>query len=167
MALNTYLGIDVGSVTTKLALVDENGKIVKATAEKGEEVLNKALDTDENSRFLGEIALVPYDSPISNRSFLGEIALVPYDSPISNSKITFFNTLFDENASCHFAFGEAYPSSVLGGDDMTEEELFAAGLNANAGVHVDFMVGTEDLSITGKTRDGKEVTIFENGNFVF
>ncbi|MBQ3560859.1 MAG: aminopeptidase, partial [Oscillospiraceae bacterium] len=63
--------------------------------------------------------------------------------------------------------GEAYPSSIEGGDDMTEEELFERGINATAGVHVDFMVGTADLSITGKTRDGKEVVIFENGNFVF
>ena len=138
-----------GNIVDKIRFEFENGKIVKATAEKGEEVLNKALDTDENSRFLGEIALVPYDSPISN------------------SGITFFNTLFDENASCHFAFGEAYPSSVRGGDEMTEEELFEAGINASAGVHVDFMVGTADLSITGKTRKGEEVVIFENGNFVF
>ena len=100
-------------------------------------------------------------------AYLGEVALVPYDSPIRNSELTFFNTLFDENASCHFAFGEAYPSSIEGGDDMTEEELFERGINATAGVHVDFMVGTADLSITGKTRDGKEVVIFENGNFVF
>ena len=138
-----------GNVVEGIRFEFENGKIVKATATKGEDVLLKALDTDENSRYLGEIALVPYDSPISN------------------SGIIFYNTLFDENASCHFAFGEAYPASVKGGDDMTEEELFEHGLNATAGVHVDFMVGTSDLSITGKTRDGKEVVIFENGNFVF
>lgn len=138
-----------GNVVEGMRFEFENGKIVKATAEKGGDVLNKSLDTDENSRYLGEIALVPYDSPISN------------------SGITFFNTLFDENASCHFAFGEAYPASLKGGDDMTEEELIAGGINATAGVHVDFMVGTADLSITGKTRKGEEVTIFENGNFVF
>ncbi len=138
-----------GNIVEGIRFEFENGKIVKATAEKGEEVLNKALDTDENSRYLGEIALVPYDSPISN------------------SKITFYNTLFDENASCHFAFGEAYPSSIEGGDDMTEEELFARGINASAGVHVDFMVGTEDLSIIGTKKNGEKVTVFENGNFVF
>ena len=138
-----------GNVVEGIRFEFEHGKIVKASATKGEDVLLKALDTDENSRYLGEIALVPYDSPISN------------------SGIIFYNTLFDENASCHFAFGEAYPSSIKGGDDMTEEELFERGINATAGVHVDFMVGTSDLSITGTTRKGEEVTIFENGNFVF
>lgn len=138
-----------GNIVDGIRFEFKNGKIVKATAEKGEDVLNKALETDENSRYLGEIALVPYDSPISN------------------SKITFFNTLFDENASCHFAFGEAYPSSIAGGEDMSEEELFEHGINASAGVHVDFMVGTKDLSIIGTTENGEEITVFENGNFVF
>ncbi len=138
-----------GNVIENIRFEFKDGKIVDAKATAGEDVLVSTLDTDENSRYLGEIALVPYESPISK------------------SGITFFNTLFDENASCHFAFGEAYPASVKGGDDITEEELIAAGINAKAENHVDFMVGTPDLSITGKTRDGKEVVIFENGNFVF
>ncbi len=138
-----------GNVVEDIRFVFRDGKIVEASAKTGEDVLVSTLDTDENSRYLGEIALVPYESPISK------------------SGITFFNTLFDENASCHFAFGEAYPASIKGGDDMSEEELISRGINAKAENHVDFMVGTADLSITGKTRDGKDVVIFENGNFAF
>ncbi len=138
-----------GNVIEGIRFEFKDGKIVDAKAASGEDVLVSTLDTDENSRYLGEIALVPYKSPISE------------------SGITFFNTLFDENASCHFAFGEAYPESIKGGTEMTEEELISRGINAKAENHVDFMVGTPDLSITGKTRKGEEVVIFENGNFVF
>ena len=98
-------------------------------------------------------------------SYFGEVALVPYDSPISNQKILFYNTLFDENAACHLAFGEAYPECVKGGEAMSKEELKAAGLN-DSNTHVDFMVGSKDLSIVGTTHDGKEIKVFENGNFV-
>ena len=96
-------------------------------------------------------------------SYFGEIALVPYDSPISNQKILFYNTLFDENAACHIAFGEAYPC-LQGGQKMTKEELKAHGLNDSI-THVDFMIGTPDLSIVGTTHDGREVPVFVNGNF--
>ena len=91
---------------------------------------------------------------------------MPYDSPIRNKGILFFNTLFDENASCHLAFGEAYPGCVKGGEDMSEEEKKAAGLNRSM-THVDFMVGTQDLSITGTTHDGREIPVFVDGNFAF
>ena len=91
------------------------------------------------------------------------MALVPYDSPISNQKILFYNTLFDENAACHLAFGEAYPC-IEGGKEMTKEQLKEKGLNDSI-THVDFMIGTADLSIVGTTRDGREVKVFENGNF--
>lgn len=138
-----------GNVVEDIRFEFKDGKIISAKASKGEDVLIKTLDEDENNRYLGEIALVPYASPISE------------------SKITFFNTLFDENASCHFAFGEAYASSVKNGENMTEEELLDAGINAKAIDHVDFMVGTPDLSIEGITRSGEKVTVFENGNFVF
>ena len=84
-----------------------------------------------------------------------------------NSGVLFYNTLFDENASCHFAFGEAYASCIKGGTDMTVEELAAAGINAESSTHVDFMVGTCDLSIVGTTHDGRQVKIFEKGNFAF
>ena len=96
----------------------------------------------------------------------GEAALVPYDSPIRNQEILFYDTLFDENAACHLAFGDAYPECVRGGEDMTAEELAAAGLN-HSDTHVDFMIGTRDLSIVGTRADGEEIAVFENGNFTF
>ncbi len=136
-----------GNIVDGFKLELKDGKIVKATAEKGQEFLENELSVDEGA------------------SFLGEVALVPYDSPISNSGILFYNTLFDENASCHFAFGTAYPC-VKGGQEMSPDELKAAGLNQSI-THVDFMVGTSDFSITGTTKDGKEIPVFINGNFAF
>ncbi len=126
----------------------ENGKIVEAHAEKGEELLISILDTDEGARYLGECALVPYDSPIRN------------------SGILFYNTLFDENAACHFAFGEGFSGCIKDHENYTLEEMRNMGLN-NSLVHVDFMIGTEDLSITATTFDGKEVPIFKDGNWAF
>ena len=123
----------------------KDGKIIRAFAEKGEEVLQKAIAVDEGA------------------SYLGEVALVPYDSPISNSGILFYNTLFDENAACHFAFGEAYPC-IKGAEGMTAEELARRGANESM-THVDFMVGTADLSITGTTKDSREIPVFVDGNF--
>ena len=98
--------------------------------------------------------------------YLGEIALVPYDSPISNSNIIFFNTLFDENAACHLAFGRANSSCVKNSENLTEEQLEELGVN-NSIIHVDFMIGTDDLEITGLTSDNKEIQIFSKGNWVF
>ncbi len=135
-----------GNIIEDFHFVIQDGKIAEAHAEKGEDILKAAISEDEGaSRF-------------------GEVALVPYDSPISNQKILYYNTLFDENASCHLAFGEAYPECIRGGETMTKEELKARGLNDSV-THVDFMVGTADLSITGMTHDGKEVPIFRDGNF--
>ena len=114
-------------------------------AKKGKDTLAKMLESDEGSKYLGEIALVPFDSPISN------------------SNILFFNTLFDENASCHFALGKAYPTCVVGGADLEESELNKRGINDSL-IHEDFMVGTSDLKITGY-KDDKEFPIFENGNW--
>lgn len=127
----------------------ENGRIVAAHASEGEEVLRAAIDTDEGAHYLGEAALVPFDSPIRESGLL------------------FYNTLFDENASCHFAFGEAYPTCIEGGTELSEQELLARGVNAVSSTHVDFMVGTRDLRIVGTTRDGAEVEIFRDGNFTF
>ena len=124
-----------------------DGKIVDLHADKGEDILRDAISVDEGA------------------SYFGEVALVPYDSPISNSGILFLNTLFDENASCHFAFGEAYPN-IYGSEDMAEEELKERGVNFSM-THVDFMVGSRDLEITGTTQDGEEVPVFLNGNFAF
>lgn len=125
----------------------EKGKVVDHGAAKNVEALDELLNTDEGSRHLGEVALISYDSPISNLDIL------------------FFNTLFDENASCHLALGRCYPENVVGGIEMNEDELKAAGGNTSMN-HVDFMFGTEDMTVTGVTFDGKEIKVFENGNFV-
>ena len=137
-----------GNVIRDIRFVVKAGKIVEASASANEELLRKSIAVDEGaSRF-------------------GEVALVPYDSPISNSKTLFYNTLFDENAACHLAFGEAYPTTVEGALEMSEEERLSAGLNKSI-THVDFMVGTADLSIDGYTADGRCVPVFRDGNFVF
>ena len=100
--------------------------------------------------------------PGSNQ--LGEISFVPYDSPIQNLGILFYNTLFDENASCHFALGAAYPTCVKDGQNMDEAALKNTGLNVSD-THVDFMVGASDLNITGVKADGSKIPIFINGNW--
>ena len=136
-----------GNIVEGIVFTFKDGRIEDIHADSGEELLRAAVEADEGAHYLGEVALVPYDSPISN------------------SKILFYETLFDENASCHFAFGQAYSGCIKGGDFMKTEELIKAGINAESCTHIDFMVGTSDLSITGKTRDGREVKIFEKGNF--
>ena len=138
--------VDSGNIIDGFYMILKDGVITEVHAKVGEEFLKKAITLDEGaSRF-------------------GEVALVPYDSPISNSGVLFYNTLFDENASCHFAFGDSY-ACIKDGDKMTKEELKAHGLNDSM-THVDFMVGSKDLSIVGTTHDGKEIKVFENGNFV-
>jgi len=134
-----------GNIIAGFRMTVENGRITSVSAKQGQAVLEAAISVDEGA------------------SYFGEVALVPYDSPISNQKLLFYNTLFDENAACHIAFGEAYPC-IDGGRDMDKEQLKAHGLNDSV-THVDFMVGTADLSIVGTTRDGREVPIFINGNF--
>lgn len=137
-----------GNLVTGIRLTLRKGRIVEAHADSGEDVLQKALDTDEGARYLGEVALVPSDSPIAQSGLL------------------YCNTLFDENAACHFAFGEAYPGCVRGGEGMDEGELLTQGINADSCTHVDFMIGTDDLCITGTTQEGCMVPVFENGRFV-
>ena len=95
---------------------------------------------------------------------LGELALVPHNSPISNSGVLFYNTLFDENAACHIAMGRGFDESLEGFENMSREEIKEAGINDSM-IHVDFMIGCQDLDITGHTRDGQEVAIFRNGNW--
>ena len=136
-----------GNVIEQFRFTLKDGKIVDVQARVGEEILKNAVTVDEGA------------------SYFGEVALVPYDSPISNSGVLFFNTLFDENASCHFAFGEAYPC-LEGANEMSEEELKARGVNFSM-THVDFMIGTADLSIVGTTHDGREIPVFVDGNFAF
>ena len=99
-------------------------------------------------------------------SRLGEVALVPYDSPISQSGLLFYNTLFDENAACHLALGKAYPTCLRGGETMQSVELLQHGVNDSL-LHEDFMVGSRELDITGTRRaDGRDVPVFRHGNFV-
>ncbi len=125
----------------------ENGKVVDFGAKQEEETLRSLLDFDEGSRHLGEVALVPYDSPISK------------------SNILFFSTLFDENAACHLALGRPYPENVKNGVNMSDEELKAAGAN-NSHQHEDFMFGTKEMNVDGIQFDGTIIPIFRNGNFV-
>lgn len=134
-----------GVIIDEFNFTFENGKVIDFDAKKGKDTLAKMLESDEGSKYLGEIALVPYDSPISNANIL------------------FFNTLFDENASCHFALGKAYPTCVVGGADLEENELKNRGINDSL-IHEDFMVGTSDLKITGYKND-EAFPIFENGNW--
>ena len=136
-----------GVIIKNFSITFEKGYIVDYKAEEGYETLKQIIETDEGSHRLGEIALIGYDSPIQNLKSL------------------FYETLFDENASCHFAIGRAFPTCLKGGENMTKEELSAAGLNDSL-QHVDFMVGTSDLDITATTEDGKEIAIFRNGNWV-
>lgn len=135
-----------GTLIDKFSLTFKDGRIADCKAEQGQEVLKKLVETDEGSHYLGEVALVPFDSPISN------------------SNILFYNTLFDENASCHLAIGKAYPICIENGANMTSEQLAQAGVNDSM-VHVDFMLGTTDLEITGTTATGENVLVFKNGNF--
>lgn len=135
-----------GNLIDDFTLTFKDGKVVDFSAGQGYDILKGLLETDEGSLYLGEVALVPYDSPISN---LG---------------ITFYNTLFDENASCHLALGAAYPTCLEGGTSMDREELDAAGVNDST-MHEDFMVGSKDLDIIGTTKDGEEVQIFKDGNW--
>lgn len=125
----------------------KDGIVVDYGAGENVEMLTEILEQDPESKMLGEVALVPYDSPISNLNLL------------------FYNTLFDENAACHFALGEAYPICIEGGEDMSVDELKAKGANVSM-THVDFMVGTSDLEIIGVTTDGESIQIFKDGNFV-
>lgn len=125
----------------------KDGKVVNYDAKKNKDVLDNLINFDEGS------------------SYLGEIALISYDSPISNSGILFYNTLFDENASCHMALGRAYTINMVNGTTYSMEALKERGYN-NSMAHSDFMFGSKDLSVIGITKDGKKVTIFKDGNFV-
>ena len=125
----------------------EDGKVVDFGAKEGYEVLKSILDGETQAKYLGEVALVPYDSPISN------------------THLVFGTTLFDENASCHLALGNAYPDCIKDGDKMKREDLVKNGLNQADTTHVDFMIGTSDLKIEAITNKGK-ILIFNEGNFV-
>lgn len=137
-----------GNLIEDFYLTFKSGRVVDYKAKKGQEVLKHLIESDEGSHYLGEVALVPYDSPISRL------------------KVLFYNTLFDENASCHLAVGKAYPANIKDGSKLSKEELKKLGVNDSL-EHEDFMVGTSDLEITGTTIDGEEIPVFRNGNFAF
>jgi len=125
----------------------EKGKAVEAHAKEGEETLKNMIKICENSEYLGEVALVPYDSPISNTNQI------------------FLETLFDENASCHIALGDSFPECIENGSTMDKKRLLEEYHLNDCKSHVDFMVGTKDMNIIGITKDNKEVEILKNGNF--
>ena len=135
-----------GNTINNFSLTFKDGKIVDFTAEEGYDMLSKLIGTDEGS------------------AYIGEVALVPVDSPISNSNITFYNTLFDENASCHLAFGNAYPICLQGGTEMDDAELEKNGANISL-THEDFMIGSSDLDIIAEDSNGLKTQIFRNGNW--
>ena len=137
-----------GNLIDKFKIEFKDGKIVDFDCEVGKDVLNEIINIDEGSHYLGEIALVPYDSAISNM------------------KTLFYNTLYDENAACHLAIGKGFGECIKDGLKLSKEQLLEKGINDSL-THVDFMIGTSDLNITGTTKDGKEVLIFKDGNFAF
>lgn len=137
-----------GNIVNNFSLTFEEGKVVSFTAEQGYETLERLLNMDEGARYLGEVALVPHQSPISE------------------SNILYYNTLFDENASNHLALGSAYAFCLEGGKDMNQEQLIQSGLNTSV-THVDFMIGSGDMDIYGVTADGKEEPVFLKGNWAF
>lgn len=137
-----------GNLIENFSLTFEKGRIVDFSAEAGSEVLKRLIETDEGSHYLGEVALVPHKSPISNTNLI------------------FFNTLFDENASNHVAIGNSYAFCLEGGKSMSKEELEQHGMNASI-THVDFMIGSAEMDIDGETAEGSKEPIFRNGNWAF
>ena len=137
-----------GNLIENFVLYFEKGRIVDFTAESGYETLKSLIETDEGSHYLGEVAIVPDDSPVSNTNTI------------------FYNTLFDENASCHFAIGSAYPDTIEKGTEMNKEQLEAVGANTSL-THVDFMVGDTNLTIEAETESGESFIVLKDGNWAF
>jgi len=137
-----------GSLIEDFNVTFENGRIIKVNAKKNEAILQQLVDTDEGSTRLGEVALVPASSPIAKRGHL------------------FYNTLFDENASCHIAIGRAYRFTLTGGEELTDEEFIAAGGNVSLN-HVDFMIGSPEMDIDGVTDDGTREPVMRSGEWAF
>jgi aminopeptidase len=135
-----------GTLIDNIQVRFEGGRIVEAKASKGEEVLNKVLDTDEGARRLGEVALVPHSSPISA------------------SGILFYNTLFDENASCHIALGQCYSKCLIDGASLTQEQIKAQGGNSSL-IHIDWMIGSDKVDIDGIRADGSKVPVMRKGEW--
>jgi aminopeptidase len=136
-----------GNIINNFSVTFKEGRIIEVKAEEGEEILKQLVETDEGSHYLGEVALVPFNSPISQ------------------SNVLFFNTLFDENASNHLAIG-SYAFCIEGGKNMSPEELAENGLNESI-THVDFMIGSEKMNIDGIKQDGTSEPVFRNGDWAF
>jgi aminopeptidase len=125
----------------------ENGKVIESHALQGDETLHNMIHICNNSDRLGEVSFVPYDSPISNTNQI------------------FLENLYDENAACHIALGDSFPECIENGPNIDKEVLYSEHHLNKCDSHVDFMVGTKDMNITGITEEGKEIPIFINGNF--
>jgi len=139
---------DGGSLIEDFSVTFENGRIVKVNAKKNEAILQKLVETDEGSTRLGEVALVPASSPIAQRGHL------------------FYNTLFDENASCHLAIGRAYRFTLAGGEELNDEEFMSVGGNVSLN-HVDFMIGSPQMDIDGIKEDGTHEPVMRQGEWAF
>ncbi|MEC1179717.1 aminopeptidase [Metasolibacillus meyeri] len=148
MVSNTKPLVYKGNIIDQFMLTFEAGKIVKAQAETGNELLQELISADEGS------------------AYLGEVALVPHESPISASNILYYNTLFDENASNHLAIGEAYPTCYEGGRELAQGQLESLGINTSI-THEDFMIGSGEMNIDGELEDGTLEPIFRQGSWAF
>ena len=137
-----------GELIENFSIRFEGGKVVEVKADKNQHLLEKMISMDEGAKMLGECALIAYDSPINN------------------SGILFYNTLFDENASCHLALGRGFNECIQGFENMSREEIKGKGINDSM-IHVDFMIGAKDLDIVGITKNGERVQIFKDGNWAF
>ena len=137
-----------GQLIENFSVRFENGKAVEVKAEKGEELLKEMISMDETAGYFGEVALIAYDSPINNTGLL------------------FFETLYDENASCHLALGRGFSNCIKDYEKYTKEEIDEMGINDSM-IHVDFMIGSKDMSIVGITSSGEEIQIFKDGNWAF
>ena len=137
-----------GQLIRNFSVRFEEGRAVEVHAAQGEAVLRKMIGMDEGA------------------GYLGECALVPYDSPISRSRILYYDTLFDENASCHLALGRGFSNCLPGYEDLSDEAVASRGINDSM-IHVDFMIGNEDLSVDGITENGERIALFRDGNWAF
>ncbi len=126
----------------------EKGKVVEVYAERNQDLLEKMVSMDEGA------------------AYLGEVALIAHDSPINNTGILFYNTLYDENASCHLALGRGFNNCLEGYESLTNAQCEEQGVNSSM-IHVDFMIGSKDMSIVGITKNGERVQVFKNGNWAF
>ena len=137
-----------GELIENFSIRFEGGKAVEVKAERNEDLLREMISMDEGA------------------AYLGECALVPFESPVNQADVLFYNTLFDENAVCHLAMGHGFTNVIKDFDKYTLAECYQKGINDSM-IHVDFMIGTRDLSIVGITRDGRRIQIFENGTWAF